>query len=78
METHYAYITFNGRDIATKTFNLFRVSARSRSELIGRLINDHGECLAKLPLKFDMIDKNRIDLKELTAFINGEDNSPIY
>lgn len=73
METHYAYITDPyGRDIATKTFNLAGVSARSRSELIGRLIHDHGEGLAKLPLKFDMIDKKQLDLKALTAFINGE------
>jgi hypothetical protein len=81
-QTHYAYrVEPNGfnndgsppfRDIATKTFNLAGVKAARRRDLINQLIDRDGECLAKLPLKFDMMDKDRIDLDELTRFINGE------
>jgi hypothetical protein len=84
METHYAYrvavesVDERGnptkfRDVATKTFNLTGVKALRRSKLIGALINNHGECLAKLPLKFDRQLKSSIDLNELTKFINGEE-----
>ena len=59
------------RDVATKTFNLASAKSARRRKLIEKLI-EQGECLAKLPLKFDMIKKKRIDLEELTAFINGE------
>jgi len=60
------------RDVATKTFNLAGVKSNRRRNLINKLIHDDGECLAKLPLKFDMIEKSKIDLQELTEFINGE------
>jgi hypothetical protein len=76
IETHYAYrVERSGssyRDVATKTFNLAGVTSTQRRKLIDTLISEYGECLAKLPLKFAMIDKNRIDLEELTKFINGE------
>ena len=82
METHFAYrveafvdpVTHQKtyRDIATKTFNLVGVKSGKRRTLINDLIHNHGECLAKLPLKFDMIDANEINLDELTEFINGE------
>lgn len=83
METHFSYrveaIAYdsNGnitktRDVAMKTFNLAGVKAARRRDLINQLIDRDGECLAKLPLKFDMMDKDKIDLDELTRFINGE------
>lgn len=82
METHFAYrvepLEWDGqgnvtrsRDVATKTFSLHGVKSTKRRALIDKLIKKE-ECLAKLPLKFDMIKKKRIDLKELTEFINGE------
>lgn len=83
METHYSYriepikwdaqgnVTYT-RDIATKTFNLYGVKSYRRRDLIHKLIEEEGECLAKLPLKFDLIAEKHIDLSELTEFINGE------
>ena len=71
-ETHYAYIVdATGRDIPTKTFSLYNASIERRRKLIHSLMDNWGECLAKLPLKFDMMDKDKLNLKELEDFING-------
>ena len=71
MHTHYAYITdASGRDVVTKTFNLWGVKSRRRGEMIGQLMNDGGECLARLPPNYFMNDE--VDVQELTKFINGE------
>ena len=72
METHFAYQVegFANRDIATKTFNLSGTTVEQRRALIHSLIENHGECLAKLPCRFGMTEK--VNLGKLTAFLNGE------
>ena len=75
--THYAYLGGGGRYVdtlhegvprkVTKLLNLEGVSVKRRREVIDQLIKE-GECLARLPVQFEL----DCDMDELERFLEGE------